>query len=93
MIEHGRLQVDARKWILAKALPKIYVDKVTAELTGKDGGPIEASFTVTELARRVAFIFTAGMQEEEEAQKDRTGHQTIPIRSGQGNGVPHANES
>jgi hypothetical protein len=40
MIEHRRLQIDARKWILAKALPKIYGDKLTAEVTGKDGGPI-----------------------------------------------------
>lgn len=40
MIEHRRLQVDARKWYLSKLAPKKYGDKVTAELTGKDGGAI-----------------------------------------------------
>lgn len=37
MIEHRRLQVDTRKWMLSKMLPKIYGDKITNELTGKDG--------------------------------------------------------
>ena len=32
MIEHRRLQVDARKWMLAKMLPKVYGDKQTIEL-------------------------------------------------------------
>jgi len=40
-----RLRVDTRKWLLSKALPKIYGDKV--EHTGKDGGPIQ--FTRIEL--------------------------------------------
>lgn len=35
MIEHRRLQVDTRKWILAKMLPKVYGDKQQVELTGK----------------------------------------------------------
>lgn len=29
MIEHRRLQVDARKWYLSKVLPKVYGDKIT----------------------------------------------------------------
>lgn len=33
MIEHRRLRVDARKWMLAKALPKIYGDKIEHEHT------------------------------------------------------------
>lgn len=40
MIEHRRLQVDARKWIAAKLKPKKYGDKLSTELTGPDGGPI-----------------------------------------------------
>jgi hypothetical protein len=43
MIEHRRLQVDARKWMLAKMLPKKYGDKVTQELTGPNGGPIQVT--------------------------------------------------
>lgn len=44
-VQRSRLRVDTRKWILAKALPKIYGDKLTAEVTGKDGGPIETTYT------------------------------------------------
>lgn len=47
MIEHRRLQVDARKWMLAKMLPKKYGDKVTQELAGPNGGPIQMAVTVT----------------------------------------------
>ena len=41
MIEHRRLQVEARKWALGKMAPKKYGDKQTTELTGADGGPIK----------------------------------------------------
>lgn len=34
MIEHRRLQVDTRKWMLSKMLPKIYGDKLQTEVTG-----------------------------------------------------------
>ena len=37
-VARSRLRVEARKWILSKALPKIYGDKV--ELSGKDGAPL-----------------------------------------------------
>lgn len=40
MIEHRRLQVDARKWLAGKMAPKKYGDKVTQEHTGAGGGPI-----------------------------------------------------
>lgn len=40
MIEHRRLQVDARKWVLSKLLPKKYGEKVAHEVSGEDGGPI-----------------------------------------------------
>lgn len=33
MIEHRRLQVDTRKWMLAKALPKVYGDKFSIDQT------------------------------------------------------------
>ena len=38
MIEHRRLQVDARKWIASKLKPRKYGDKI--ELGGPDGGAI-----------------------------------------------------
>ncbi len=40
VIAHKRVQIDTRKWMLAKMLPKVYGDKVTTEHTGADGGPI-----------------------------------------------------
>ena len=40
-ISRARLRVDTRKWLLAKALPKIFGDKVISEHVGKDGGPIQ----------------------------------------------------
>ena len=41
MIDHRRLRVDARKWILARMDPTRYGDRVSTELTGKDGGPVQ----------------------------------------------------
>lgn len=36
-----RLQIDTKKWLLSKMLPKVYGDKVQQEHVGKDGGPIQ----------------------------------------------------
>jgi len=36
-----RVQIDARKWVLARMNPKKYGDKFTQELTGADGGPVQ----------------------------------------------------
>lgn len=36
-----RVRIDARKWLAGKLRPKKYGDKVTAELTGDGGGPIQ----------------------------------------------------
>ena len=40
VIAHKRVQIDTRKWMLSKMLPKVYGDKVTQEHTGAEGGPI-----------------------------------------------------
>lgn len=39
-IQRSRLRFDGRRWLLSKALPKIYGDKITQELTGADGAPL-----------------------------------------------------
>lgn len=39
-IQRSRLRVDARKWMAGKIAPKKYGDKVQAEVSGPDGGPI-----------------------------------------------------
>lgn len=40
-VQRSRLRVDTRKWMLSKALPKLFGDKVTQEHTGPGGGPIQ----------------------------------------------------
>ena len=47
MIEHRRLQVDARKWMLAKMLPKKFGDKL--EL----GGGLELNQKIERITRRL----------------------------------------
>jgi hypothetical protein len=37
----ARLQIDTRKWMLSKALPKMFGDKVTTEISGPEGAPIQ----------------------------------------------------
>lgn len=54
-LQRSRLRIDARKWMAGKLRPKVYGDKVSAELSGPDGGPIETSITTSpELAEIVA---------------------------------------
>lgn len=54
-LQRSRLRIDARKWMAGKLRPKVYGDKVSAELSGPDGGPIETSVTASpELAEIVA---------------------------------------
>jgi len=56
-ISRAKLQVDSRKWLLSKMLPKIYGDRLTTEHTGPDGGPIQVTLTNLERARRIALVF------------------------------------
>jgi hypothetical protein len=42
-VQRDRLKVDARKWVVSKMLPKKYGDRVTNELTGSNGLPLEIS--------------------------------------------------
>jgi hypothetical protein len=40
-VNRSRLRVDTLKWQASKLAPKKYGDRVTQEVTGKDGGPVE----------------------------------------------------
>lgn len=46
-MQRSRLRVDTRKWLLSKLLPKKYGEKLTQELTGKDGAPLVPILNVT----------------------------------------------
>jgi hypothetical protein len=52
----AKIILDTYKWQLARENPRRYGDKVTAELTGKDGGAIEITSDPLEVARRVLAI-------------------------------------
>lgn len=39
-IQRSRLRVDTRKWMLSKALPKVFGDKVTQEHVGDPSKPV-----------------------------------------------------
>lgn len=45
----GRLVYDARKWVASKLKPSAYGEKITQELTGVDGGPIETRTQISVL--------------------------------------------
>jgi len=46
----ARVQIDARKWLLSKLMPKSFGDSIKAQVTGEDGGPVQM---VTEIVRKV----------------------------------------
>jgi hypothetical protein len=46
-VQRSRLRVDTRKWLLSKALPKVFGDKVTQEHVGDPDKPVV--FTKIEL--------------------------------------------
>lgn len=56
-----KLRIWARQWRAAKLAPRKYGDKITTELTGKDGGAIETiDLTPREIAQRAAFLLAKG---------------------------------
>lgn len=52
-VTRSRLRVDARKWLMSKAAPKKYGDKIVNEHSGPDGGDIPVAVT-TDLDRAKA---------------------------------------
>jgi hypothetical protein len=50
-IQRSRLRVDSRKWLASKLAPKKYGEKVAAELSGPNGGPIQQETLVVEYIR------------------------------------------
>ena len=42
-VARAKLQVDTRKWVMSKMVPKKYGDKIQQEHTGPDGKPLPAA--------------------------------------------------
>jgi hypothetical protein len=59
-ISRSRLRVDTRKWLLSKALPKVYGDKIetTTKLVDENDAPMDA----LAVAQRLAFLLNRGVQ-------------------------------
>jgi hypothetical protein len=39
-VQHKRVRIDTRKWLASKLFPKFYGDRVAAEVSGREGGPV-----------------------------------------------------
>lgn len=59
-VQRSRLKVDTRKWLMSKLAPKKYGDRLVAEHTGPNGGPIQTvdltNATDDDLARLEALL-------------------------------------
>lgn len=61
-IQRSRLRIETRKWLASKLKPKKYGDKVSAELSGPGGGPIEVStLTDAQVEARLAALLSSGI--------------------------------
>jgi hypothetical protein len=65
-VQYARLKLDSFKWQSSKEDPKKYGDKVTAEHTGKDGGPISLNIADDELDRRIQQLESQCDQDSQE---------------------------
>jgi hypothetical protein len=54
MTSHRKLQIDTRKWLLSRWLPKVYGDRTT--LAGDPDAPLMAEMTDEQLAERIAAL-------------------------------------
>ena len=52
-VSRSKLRVDTRKWLLSKALPKVFGDKVVSEHVGKDGEALTLGTSSQDIARAV----------------------------------------
>jgi hypothetical protein len=55
-IQKARLQIDTRKWELSKLMPRRMGDRVSTEITGKDGGPIQTETMNPDVASAIDAI-------------------------------------
>ena len=67
----GRVAIDAKKWSSAHRAPRRYGTKVSAEISGKDGGPIVLSETNrVDVARRLVFMLGKAVERKQEAEQE-----------------------
>lgn len=63
-----KLQIDTRKWVLSRKAPKKYGDKISQEISGPNGSPIQTEeVSDLEKARRIAFVLMQAAQKQNES--------------------------
>jgi len=60
-VQRSRLAIDSRKWLLSKALPKVFGDKIAVDQNYNIDG--DAFSSPLELARGIAFLLALGRSE------------------------------
>lgn len=75
VVQRSKLRVDARKWVAAKLRPRKYGDKVTNELTGADGKPLEITtvdaMTAEEKVAHITNMLAMAKARKEKAERDK----------------------
>jgi len=59
-IQRSKVRIDTRKWIAARMQPKKYGDKVTNEVTGKDGTALIPEASPTDMAKALLAVLSRG---------------------------------
>jgi len=81
-VAKARLEIDSIKWVACKLLPRKYGERVSAELTGANGGPIKTEQQFPELkdmsdedlfTLREILMRYAGPEGEHEGEEDANG--------------------
>lgn len=63
-LKRSELRIKTRQWLLSKLAPARYGDRLKAELTGADGGPIQTeSLSDLTIARRIAMALQSGVEQ------------------------------
>lgn len=73
MLGHRKLKIDTRKWAMARLAPERYGDRVSTEISGPAGGPLQIEtndVSAIEVGRRVAFTLARA---ERALSKTETG--------------------
>lgn len=67
-VQRSRVRIETRKWIASKLKPKKYGEKVTQEISGPNGAPIQTEeVSDLEKARRIAFVLMQAAQKQNES--------------------------
>jgi hypothetical protein len=76
-VNKQRLQVDTRKWFASKLVPKIYGDRVQAEVSGPEGGPVAIELTPVDWGKLIQKV-TGAAESVPAAPEGESEGQSLP---------------